>query len=168
METPNPKPGSPACIEPATWRDLNILRHIEKVCFPKDAWPLWDLIGVLTFPNVIRLKAVVSRPLDQLSTTDQEVASDMVGFIAGDVRPRETIAWIATVAVLPEYQRRGIGESLILACEKLISVPRVRLSVRISNHSAIHLYQRLGYQDIGTWPAYYTDREDALVMEKLL
>jgi len=147
-------PGSPARIEPATWRDLNPLRQIEKVCFPKDAWPLWDLVGVLTFPNVIRLKAVVE--------------DEMVGFIAGDVRPRESIAWIATVAVLPEYQRRGIGEALILACEKMISTPRVRLSVRISNRAAIHLYQRLGYQDIGTWPKYYTDREDALVMEKLL
>lgn len=154
MEDTSTKPGCPALIEPATWRDLNPLRAIEKVCFPKDAWPLWDLIGVLTLPNVIRLKAVL--------------AEEMVGFIAGDVRPRESIAWIATVAVLPQYQRRGIGEALMLACEKQISTPRVRLSVRISNQGAIHLYRRLGYQDISTWPAYYSDREDALVMEKLL
>jgi ribosomal protein S18 acetylase RimI-like enzyme len=154
MEEITTQPGSPARIEPATWRDLNPLRAIEKVCFPKDAWPLWDLIGVLTLPNIIRLKASV----DEL----------MVGFIAGDIRPRETIAWIATVGVLPEYQRRGIGEALILACEKQVSVPRVRLSVRISNQGAIHLYYRLGYQDVGTWPAYYADREDALVMEKIL
>lgn len=154
MEDLTDRPGCPAKIEPATWHDLNPLRAMEKVCFPKDAWPLWDLIGVLTLPNVIRLKASID-----------EV---MVGFIAGDVRPRETIAWIATVAVLPEYQRRGIGEALVLACEKQISVPRVRLSVRISNQTAIRLYYRLGYQDIGNWPAYYADKEDALVMEKLL
>ncbi len=45
-------------IEPATLRDLGALRHLEQVCFPKDAWPLLDLIGVLTFRGVMRLKAV--------------------------------------------------------------------------------------------------------------
>jgi ribosomal protein S18 acetylase RimI-like enzyme len=163
MEESYAKPGSLARIEQATWRDLNALRHIEKVCFPKDAWPVWDLVGILTLPNVIRLKAVVERqPIDPL------IAAEMVGFIAGDVRQRESIAWIATVAVVPEYQRRGIGEALILACENQISLPRVRLSVRISNQGAIRLYERLGYQRVSLWPSYYTDHEDALVMEKLL
>ena len=50
-------PGSLATIQPATWRDLNSLRHLERLCFPKDAWPLLDLVGVLTLPNVVRLKA---------------------------------------------------------------------------------------------------------------
>ena len=147
-------PGSPALIVPATWRDLNSLRHIEKLCFPKDAWPLWDLIGVLTLPNVVRFKAAIGE--------------EMVGFIAGDQHPGEEVAWISTVAVLPEYQRRGIGEQLIHACEKAISVSRLRLSVRLSNEGAIRLYLRLGYQKVGLWPKYYADQEDALVMEKLI
>jgi len=160
MFPPLSKPGSPAVIEPATWRDLNALRHIEKVCFPKDSWPLWDLIGVLTLPNVVRLKATIN--LGQMDTTE------MVGFIAGDVREREGLSWIATVGVLPEYQRRGIGEALILACEARVGTPRIRLSVRISNEGAIRLYLRLGYEKIGTWPDYYVDHEAALVMEKFL
>jgi ribosomal protein S18 acetylase RimI-like enzyme len=159
-------PGGLARIEQATWRDLNPLRHIERVCFPKDAWPLWDLISVLTLPNIIRLKASIDQ--QQQSGATALHPTEMVGFIAGDQRPGEQIAWIATVAVLPEYQRRGIGESLILACQERLSAPRVRLSVRMSNHGAIHLYERLGYQRVGTWPSYYTDREDALVMEKIL
>lgn len=145
-------PGSPALIEPATWHDLNRLRLIEKTCFPQDAWPLWDLIGVLTLPNIIRLKATVHQ--------------EMVGFIAGDRRPGEDLAWIATVGVLPEYQRRGIGEALVLACEARLAVSRVRLSVRLSNEGAIRLYDRLGYTRVGAWPDYYADHEDALVMEK--
>jgi ribosomal-protein-alanine N-acetyltransferase len=152
MEDKNPPPGSQFSIEPATWRDLNALRHIERVCFPKDAWPLWDLVGVLTLPNIVRLKSCS--------------AEQMVGFIAGDHRPNEEIAWIATVAVLPEYQRRGIGAALVQACENQLRAGRIRLSVRISNESAIHLYHRLGYVTVGTWPNYYSDREDALVMEK--
>jgi ribosomal-protein-alanine N-acetyltransferase len=147
-------PGSAFSIEPATWRDLNSLRHLEKVCFPKDAWPLWDLVGVLTFPNILRLRAV----------TDGQ----MVGFIACDLQPSEGVAWVATIGVLPEYRGRGIGRALLEACEKRLDLPRVRLSVRISNQVAIQLYQTSGYQRSGLWPVYYQDGEDALIMEKTL
>jgi ribosomal-protein-alanine N-acetyltransferase len=47
-------------IAQATLRDLNALRKIERVCFPKDAWPLLDLISVLSFPGVVHLKAVAT------------------------------------------------------------------------------------------------------------
>lgn len=141
-------------IEQANWRDLNPVRHIEQVCFPKDAWPLWDMIGVLTLPNVVRLKAMAD--------------GQMVGFIAGDVRPSQHMAWVATVGVLPEYRGRGIGGALMQACEKSLTVPTVRLNVRISNETAIRLYLSLGYQKVGTWPGYYQDGEEALVMEKRL
>lgn len=147
-------PGSSFTIEQATWRDLNDLRQLEKVCFPKDAWPIWDMVGVLTMPNVIRLKAMLD--------------GEMVGFIAADVRPSQDIAWIATVGVLPDYRRRGIATALLTACEDRIHVPRVRLSVRRSNHSAIHLYQTEGYAKVGLWPNYYQDGEDAIVMQKQL
>ena len=141
-------------IEPATWRDLGTLRHIEQVCFPLDAWPLWDLIGVLTLPQVVRLKAAVE--------------GEMVGFIAGDVRPREQLAWVATIAVLPEFRERGIGGALLRACEAQVKMPKIRLNVRFSNHTAIQLYRNSGYQAVGRWPHYYSDGEDALVMEKEL
>lgn len=147
-------PGSAAIIEPATWRDLNALRHLEQVCFPQDAWPLWDLIGVLTFSSVVRLKA----------TQDGK----MVGFIAADVRRHEGVAWIATLGVLPEYRRRGIGLELLRACEARLVVPVVRLSVRTSNQPALRLYARAGYQHHAMWPRYYSDGEDALVLEKTL
>jgi ribosomal protein S18 acetylase RimI-like enzyme len=145
-------PGSLATVEQATWRDLNQLRIIEKICFPQDAWPLWDLIGVLTLPNVVRLKAVSE--------------NRMVGFIAGDLRPSDHMAWIATVGVLPEFRGRGVGTALMKACEEQLSIPTIRLSVRLSNEGAVRLYQRLGYQSVGIWPHYYLDGEDAVVMEK--
>ena len=45
-------------IAAATILDLKALRKLEKESFDRDAWPLVDLIAVLTFPEVIRLKAV--------------------------------------------------------------------------------------------------------------
>jgi ribosomal protein S18 acetylase RimI-like enzyme len=139
-------------IEPASLRDINTLRHIEQVCFPKDAWPLLDLISVLTFPGVVRYKAVRDK--------------QMVGFIAGDVRRMEGVAWIATIAVLPEYQGQGIGAALLEACEAHIPLNRIRLCVRPTNDVAIRLYERFGYVNVGEWTKYYQDGETALVMEK--
>jgi ribosomal-protein-alanine N-acetyltransferase len=139
-------------IENANWRDLNALRHLEQVCFPKDAWPLWDLLGVLTFPNVVRLKAVI--------------AEQMVGFIAGDIRQSERMAWIATIGVLPEYRGRGIGAALLEVCEKRLTVPRIRLNVRVSNQAALRLYRKFSYYEVGLWPKYYQDGEDAFILEK--
>lgn len=147
-------------IEPASWRDLTALRHIERVCFPKDAWPLIDLVGVLTFPNVVRLKAVVDG--------GQVIEPTIIGFIAGDVRKSAGEVWIATIGVLPEYRRRGVARQLLAACEERIQAPVIRLCVRISNDAAIALYHNAGYQRNGIWQNYYEDGEDALVMEKSL
>ncbi len=139
-------------IAEASWRDLNALRNLEKACFPKDAWPVWDLIGVLTLSNVVRLKALVHE--------------EMVGFIAGDEQRSQNLAWIATLGVKPEYRRQGIASALLRLCEARLSAATIRLSVRHSNSAAIQLYQNAGYVPTGIWQAYYQDGEDALVMEK--
>jgi len=134
--------------------DLNALRKLENESFGKDAWPLLDLIAVLTFPEVIRLKAVED--------------NQMVGFVAGDPRPRDGWGWVATIAVDPRYRRKGIGRALLHACENRLGVPKVRLTVRISNHDAITMYQKEGYVMTEIWDHYYNDGEDGMVMEKQL
>ncbi len=145
-------PGSSVEIIPATWRDLKELRYLEEVCFAQDAWPLLDVIGVLSFPGIVRIKAVMDEK--------------MVGFIAGEVRNPQDLAWIATFGVLPAFRRQGIGSALLEACEKELNVERVRLSVRVGNKTAIRLYSSFGYQRVGTWPEYYRGGIDAVVLEK--
>jgi ribosomal-protein-alanine N-acetyltransferase len=141
-------------ILPANLLDINSLRKLEKESFDRDAWPLIDLVSVLTFSNVIRLKAVED--------------GRMIGFVAGDPRPRDGWGWIATIAVDANFRRRGIGTALLHACEKNLGVPRARLTVRTSNRGAITLYEREGYAIMDVWKAYYNDGEDAIVMEKTL
>ncbi len=143
---------SPFQIIKAGWQDLNDLRKLERLCFGEDAWPLWDLIAVLTLPKVIRLKAVV----DGL----------MVGFAAGDPHNSEGVGWIATLGVLPEYRRKGIASALLAECENQLDFPRIRLSVRKDNDGAINLYQNAGYHMVDLWRNYYHSGEDALVFEK--
>ena len=91
----------------------------------------------------------------------------MIGFIAGDVRESERVAWIATVCVLPEYRGQGIGTELLMRCEAELTTPSIRLCVRTTNEGAIRLYRRHGYEAINRWARYYQDGEDALVMEKI-
>jgi ribosomal protein S18 acetylase RimI-like enzyme len=141
-------------IIPASIRDLGALRHLEHVCFERDAWPIFDLIAVLTFPDIIRLKAIED--------------GQMIGFVAGDPRRSEGFSWIATIGVLPEYRRKGVARKLLRTCERQLTTPRVRLSVRTTNNGAITLYEQEGYRTIDIWRHYYDDGEDALVMEKAL
>src|SRR5512139_1918636 len=124
-------------IVSANLLDLNALRKLEKESFDRDAWPLLDLMAVLTFTEVIRLKAVEN--------------NRMIGFVAGDPHPRDGWGWIATIAVDPNFRRRGVGTALLHACEKRLGVPRARLTVRLSNQGAITLYEREGYATIDVW-----------------
>jgi ribosomal-protein-alanine N-acetyltransferase len=141
-------------IQVASVRDLGALRRLENAVFEKDAWSLFDLVAVLTWPEVIRLKAVEDH--------------EMVGFVAGDPRPAQGVGWIATIGVDPRYQHRGFGRALLRACEAQMKFPRAMLTVRISNDKAIALYENEGYRTVDIWKRYYSDGEDGLVMEKNL
>ena len=138
----------------STWRDLSAVRDLEKLCFPLDAWPLLDLIGVLALPNIVRYKAVES--------------GELIGFVAGDVKRFTNTGWIATICVHPDHRGRGLGAALLQVCEEKMEMPRVKLSVRESNKLAIDMYSHNGYVHVGTWSRYYKGGEKGIVMEKLL
>lgn len=140
-------------IETASLKDLNNLRELEKICFPIDNWPLLDLIGVLTIPGIIRVKATF--------------IEDFVGFIAGNVSNKESTGWITTIAVHPEFQNRGIAQRLLLECENRMSVEKIKLTVRKSNTKAIRLYEKNGYFQYEIWNSYYIDGEDAILFQKM-
>lgn len=140
-------------IAPASLKDLNNLRELEKICFPIDNWPLLDLIGVLTIPGIIRLKATF--------------IDNFVGFISGNFNNRESTGWITTIAVLPEFQNRGIAQRLLGECESRMNVSKIKLTVRKSNSKAIHLYEKNGYFIQEVWKSYYIDGEDAVLFQKL-
>ena len=92
-----------------------------------------------------------------------------------DVVLGEIVVWVivdeahvATIAVHPDHQKKGIAstllaEALIQAMDRGASASL--LEVRPSNTAALKLYQRFGYETVGIRKEYYQDnKEDALLL----
>ncbi|MCS7108753.1 MAG: ribosomal protein S18-alanine N-acetyltransferase [Sulfolobales archaeon] len=79
---------------------------------------------------------------------------------------------VVSIAVLPEYRRKGIGrrimEESIKRLKEYYNVSEIYLEVRVSNVPAINLYEKLGFRKVKTIKYYYLDGEDAFVMAKTL
>ncbi len=81
-------------------------------------------------------------------------------------------AHVTNIAVIPEYRKKGVGSFLVKNMIKMaeeLDVHSMTLEVRISNHSAINLYEKYGFERSGVRPKYYKENnEDALIMWKKL
>ena len=87
------------------------------------------------------------------------------GFIVdGDVQ-------ILKIGTDPAWRRRGIARQLIsrvASDARDLGAKTVSLEVRVSNTGAQAFYETLGMRQIGKRPRYYSDREDAVIMEGML
>ncbi len=128
------------------------MRRIEQECFGSEAWPLLDILAVLSMPGMVRIKAVVG--------------AEIVGFSGGEVKGGERIGWVTTIGVRNDFRRHGIASALLEATEKALGTRKIRLCVRQSNLSALFMYWKYGYHQVDTWKRYYLGGEDALVLEK--
>ena len=78
--------------------------------------------------------------------------------------------YIFNIAVFPEHRNKGIATALL---ERVFSLAKdeqlafVSLEVRVSNTSAINLYEKTGFIEEGRRPNFYDNpKEDALIMTK--
>jgi len=93
----------------------------------------------------------------------------VVGYVSALVDGED--AHVASIAVLKDYRRRGIGHALmseLIKSLKLRQVRTVSLEVRKSNTSAIRFYEILGFERIGLIQPYYENGEDAVVFSMML
>jgi [ribosomal protein S18]-alanine N-acetyltransferase len=137
--------------------DLRAIEAIERRSYPTP-WSRSMFAGELAKPSSICLGAFEA---------DTE-ESKLCGYL---VVSRYVDAWhVMNVAVEPDHRGRGIATMLLDRLFELTADDARRgytLEVRVSNATAIALYERLGFQSRGIWRAYYTDnREDALIMWK--
>jgi len=148
---PHCAPGGIA-IAPARWNEAFTLFQLSRRVFGSDAHPFIELLGQLTLPGYVHLKA-----------SDR---ASLVGLAFGEVGRHRDAAWIIALGVLPAYRSRGVGATLLAACEGALAFPVLRLCVRVGNHPAIALYERSGYRNMELIPRYYLDGGDAYLMEK--
>lgn len=77
-------------------------------------------------------------------------------------------AQITTIGVKKEYQRKGYASLLmnhLLKLAKKQKCESMSLEVRVSNESAIKLYEKFGFKNVGIRKNYYQDNfEDAYLM----
>ena len=80
----------------------------------------------------------------------------------------QTEAEILNIATDINFQRKGLGETLLKECFERLKSQKVKnlfLEVRQSNHAAKNLYSKIGFKTIGIRKNYYSDNEDANMMQ---
>ena len=76
---------------------------------------------------------------------------------------------LLNICVAPEYQHKGYGRQLLnwlVSFVKKLNIKTLYLEVRSSNKAAIHLYESMGFNEIGIRENYYPakkGKEDALL-----
>lgn len=78
-------------------------------------------------------------------------------------------AEIASIGVVPEARRLGIGTTLMLRAEEIClnaGIGSISLHVSVDNVPAMKLYVKLGYQYEGRVSDYYGKGKDAYLMTK--
>lgn len=131
--------------------DVEQVVAIERASYATP-WTGAMFLGELLCEDAVALVAVVDG-----AVAGYLVASDQAG------------VWhLLNVCVRPDQRGRGLGERLV---RELFARTEARaergytLEVRVSNATAIRLYERLGFVGRGLRPGYYSDNgEDALVM----
>jgi ribosomal-protein-alanine N-acetyltransferase len=77
-------------------------------------------------------------------------------------------AHITILGIDPHYQCQGLGQVMLYALLKSAKARQLQwatLEVRVSNQSAIALYRKFGFKDVGRRKGYYQDTgEDALIL----
>lgn len=134
-------------------RDLGDIEVIEQLSYPTP-WSRSMFASELAKPSSISLGACSTE------------TGELVGYL---IISRYVDAWhVMNVAVTPDWRGRGIARLLLERLFELTAGDERRgytLEVRVSNVTAIRLYERLGFVGRGVRRGYYTDnREDALIM----
>ena len=76
---------------------------------------------------------------------------------------------VVTIDVDESARRAGVGSSLLRVAEDRLRASGCRavgLETAVDNISALSFYKRHGYSVLRTWPRYYSNGVDALVMKK--
>lgn len=136
-------------IRRLAYGDLPGVLSIERRSFPAP-WSLAMFVLELSKPGGVCLAA--------------DAGDGIAGYL---VCSRYADVWhLMNVAVAPERRREGIAEGMVQTMLDTAGRDgRFTLEVRVSNHAAIAMYERIGFRRAGRRRRYYHDNgEDAMIM----
>lgn len=138
-------------IRQMTEDDLDEVERLEREIFA-DPWSRASFRQDLCRQQSLALVAV----------DNNLVAGYVVAWVEGELH-------VANIAVAPKYRRKGIGRAFISRVEDFgsrLGAGSVYLEVRQSNTGAQAFYRNLGFVRTHVRKGYYSNGEDAVVMEK--
>ncbi len=142
--------------------DFDALWLLDQACFPPD---------ISYSRRELRLYLQRAAAFTLVTTEDgKDGANPIMGFIVAEAGPRGS-GHIITIDVVATARRSGVGSLLLNAAEDRLRSARchnVALETAVDNISALSFYKRHGYSVIRTFPRYYSNGVDALVLEKEL
>jgi ribosomal-protein-alanine N-acetyltransferase len=134
--------------------DFESLWRMDQECFPPGiAYSKQELREFIQHRGSFTLVAI----------NDKE---ELQGFIVSHCG---TAGHVITIDVGPNARRGGVGSLLLQGAEERMRASGCRavgLETAVDNISALSFYKRHGYSVIRTWPRYYSNGVDALVLKK--
>ena len=135
----------------ATLNDLADILSIEKKVF-KHPWPKEQLSWELNSQPVTENHVMIAR-------------GNMIGYLFSHVVDDDV--QILNIAIDIPFQHKGYGEQLLsYFLDQFNADISIHLEVRKSNFPAINLYLKFGFHETGTRKGYYSDGEDAIIMQR--
>ncbi len=139
-------------IRKSVLNDLGPALRLDRAVFGADAWTVMDYIGAFSDKGIKKFTA--------------EKDGEFAGFAASELDREAEAVCLLTLAVVPQFQRQGIGRGLLGMIESAFGNRTAYLYVDSQNETAIRLYIRSGYVQTGVIPGYYMNGHDALVFNK--
>jgi ribosomal-protein-alanine N-acetyltransferase len=142
--------------------DFETLWRMDQECFePGIAYSRRELKAYIRHPATFTVVATAGE-----TGASREPEGNIQGFI---VVHRGVTGHVITIDVGPSARRSGVGSLLLQAAEQRLrdaGCSTVNLETAVDNAAALAFYKRHGYSVIRTWPRYYSNGVDALVLQK--
>jgi ribosomal-protein-alanine N-acetyltransferase len=137
--------------------DFETLWRIDQECFPP---------GIAYSRQ--ELKVYVRRRGSFTLVATNRDKDEIAGFV---VAYGGLTGHIITIDVITTARRSGVGSLLLRAAEEQLRAggsKAVGLETAVDNAAALAFYKRHGYHVVSTWPRYYSNGVDALLLSKSL
>lgn len=137
--------------------DVNYIKVFENTSFVQECFELDKKI----FLDNYSLQMINDDSLKELFFLKKD--EELIGFIYlhGDDFEKE----IYKIGIIQEYQGKGLGKYFLEEVIKLSKTSRLLLEVNSTNKNAIKLYESCNFKKYYIRKKYYSDGNDAILME---